>query len=333
MKFKVSIVLNKQLVLFLGRSTDQDDGYYIEENEDTTPVGHEMDESDNNITVIDLDSDDDDLTASFDQADSTSDDIPGHSLSRPQQFAVNRLTQFLRMMNITAPPCSLPPDQLDPILAEFYQRVRKCGGQEFGSGSLKTIQQFLENYFRGNNYPASITQSSKFQRSRNVLNAKVRQLRRHEESSLTMRRVDVDRLYACGQLGDSCPESIINTLWLMNTIRLNIKGCKRHTNLKWGDIGLQKSSQGTEMLVYHGTNWYVLGDSKEPSRCFINLYKKYWSMRPHNALSDDSPFYLCTRQHGFSSIRYGNKIGCVLKRMLLIAGLPQDKKISSVDIL
>ena len=53
-------------------------------------------------------------------------------------------------------------------------------------------------------------------------------------------------------LGVSSAESLLNTVWLNNTIHFGIRGCQEHRDLCWGDVKLCiKDAQGNEYLVYN----------------------------------------------------------------------------------
>ena len=43
----------------------------------------------------------------------------------------------------------------------------------------------------------------------------------------------------------------MNTLWFNNSIHFGLRGVSEHYNLKWGDIKLKNSYDGTEYLEYN----------------------------------------------------------------------------------
>ena len=50
-------------------------------------------------------------------------------------------------------------------------------------------------------------------------------------------------------LGVSSAESLLNTVWLKNTIHFEMRGCQERWNLCWEDVKLCKDAQGNEYLV------------------------------------------------------------------------------------
>ena len=43
----------------------------------------------------------------------------------------------------------------------------------------------------------------------------------------------------------------MNTLWFNNSIHFGLRGVSEHSNLRWGDIKLKNSYDGTEYLEYN----------------------------------------------------------------------------------
>ena len=47
-------------------------------------------------------------------------------------------------------------------------------------------------------------------------------------------------------LGTSSPQSLLNTVWLINSLR----GCTEQRNLRWGDVVLETDSQGKDIYFH-----------------------------------------------------------------------------------
>ena len=47
-------------------------------------------------------------------------------------------------------------------------------------------------------------------------------------------------------LGTSSPQSLLNTVWLISSLR----GCKEQRNLRWGDVVLETDSQGKNIYLH-----------------------------------------------------------------------------------
>ena len=44
---------------------------------------------------------------------------------------------------------------------------------------------------------------------------------------------------------------MLNSLWLNNTIHFGMRGRQEHQTLLWGDVELQKTSEGVEFLIFN----------------------------------------------------------------------------------
>lgn len=72
---------------------------------------------------------------------------------------------------------SIPPAELDPLLAEFFRTVKNRRGLDYDHKSLKYIRASLERHLKAKNYPASITRSPSFQVSQRAYKERKNQLR------------------------------------------------------------------------------------------------------------------------------------------------------------
>ena len=97
-------------------------------------------------------------------------------------------------------------------------------------------------------------------------------------------------------MGVTSPESLLNTVWFNNAIHLGLRGQQEHYNLCWGDISLQKNSDGVEYLQHYErqTKTRTGADARDTRKILgkifsvphlkennpIEVYKKYASLRP-----------------------------------------------------
>ena len=127
-----------------------------------------------------------------------------------------------------------------------------------------------------------------------------------DEAAVAITDEEIDILYKSNMLGVSSAESLLNTVWLNNTIHFGMRGCQEHRDLCWGDVKLCKDAQGNEYLVYNerqtktrsgvdasnvrkvSPKMFSTGDERDP----VVAYKIYREKRPENMMADDSPFYL-----------------------------------------
>jgi hypothetical protein len=62
---------------------------------------------------------------------------------------------------------------------------------------------------------------------------------------------DEDELYDSGAFGQNNPDSLITTIWYMNTVHFGLRGSHEHRQLKWGDVKLESDQNGVQSLTYN----------------------------------------------------------------------------------
>jgi len=110
------------------------------------------------------------------------------------------------------------PEQLDKVLERFFASVRKQDGTDYEPGSLKVMQAALDRHLKEKGYSFSIIKDREFFNSRKVLEGKARKLRNEGEGKLpnksrSLTREEEEALWESGQLGNSSPRSLLNTMW------------------------------------------------------------------------------------------------------------------------
>ncbi|XP_048237480.1 uncharacterized protein LOC124149196 [Haliotis rufescens] len=233
-----------------------------------------------------------------------------------------------------------PPEQLNDLLLDFYQGGRTLNGKELTPGSLKNVQIYLDKYLREGGYPFSLSKDEHFKTSRDFIKAKV-----HENSKFVVAQrhipvndMDIEILFQTRQLGSHSPESVINTMWVLNSKFFAIRRPSEHFNLKWGDIALKMDDQGHEYLErqtkgYETFALRVFANSDIAERCFVNVYKQYKVSRPKLMLDESSAFYLKGNKSPVIDVWFlpDSMSWCSLinlwKKMVTGSGLPVNKKI------
>jgi hypothetical protein len=167
---------------------------------------------------------------------------------------VNIFKDFLGLKSETRAVHLIPPEELDVYLGAFFAGVRKSDGDEYEPSYLKNIQNSIERHLKNRGYTTSLTNGIQFHHSREILKAKQIHLRKqgkgnnpHAADAVTPE--EVDKLWETGQLGCGNPESLLQTLWWVNTTQFGIRaGAKEHLQLCWGDIKLKQTIDGVEYI-------------------------------------------------------------------------------------
>nr|KAG5689290.1 hypothetical protein BaRGS_033082 [Batillaria attramentaria] len=219
------------------------------------------------------------------------------------------------------------------IFAESTVPVRKEDGEEYEPVYLKNIQSSLERYLRYRGYSWSITRDSAFAGSRAKLKTKQDLLVEQGKGQGIPRfdmltPQDVDTFYACGQLGTSSADSLINTLWFLLSIRFGFR-------MVWGDLHLQQDSEGQEQLVFTGMSGLtpvfrraVTAEPNNTQRCLVAVYKRYRELRPPSILNPESPFYLAVN-HPYGQDADSTRLANVVRRMAEACGMGQRRLTNS----
>jgi hypothetical protein len=92
------------------------------------------------------------------------------STSRTTLAHVNVFKNYLmKKFNESRPVHMIPPAELDPLLGNFFWRVRKSNGDNFEPCYLKNIQNSLERHLKNRRYAVSIRNDREFNESRKQL--------------------------------------------------------------------------------------------------------------------------------------------------------------------
>ena len=110
------------------------------------------------------------------------------------------------------------PEQLDKVLERFYASVCKQDRNDYEPGSLKVMKAALDRHLKEKGCSFSIIKDRELFKSRKVLEGKARKLRNEGKGKLpnksrSLTREEEETLRESGQLGNSSPRSLLNTMW------------------------------------------------------------------------------------------------------------------------
>jgi hypothetical protein len=277
------------------------------------------------------------------------------STSRKTLAHVNVFKNYLsHKLNETRPVHTIPPAELDPLLGNFFWRVRKANGENFEPCYLKNMQNSLERHLKNRKYPVSLTSDREFNESRKQLKSKQIELKKQgrgnrPNAAHALSDTDVDLLWGSGALGSKDPDTLIRSLWWVNTTQFGMRaGHKEHLAMCWGDIQLQRNPDGIEYLekIIERQTKTRSGENPENTRkikptayathderCPVELYKLYSKNRPADMCKPDSPYYLGTMhnpkqdQIWYRRQNLGpNKLGGFMQKLTEEAGIVGGEK-------
>ena len=267
------------------------------------------------------------------------------------------MNEFLTIHKENRPIHAIPPTELDDYLSEFILSVRTKGNNEYEPSSLRGMIGSFDRHLRKRNYETTIMGGGRqFSKTRDALKAKQKDLKGQGKGSKPNRADplldhQIDQLYDFKQLGKQNPNSVLNTLWYLNTLHFGMRGgSTEHRAMCWGDVILKHDDERkVDFLEYHEratktrtgddvTNTRVCpprmyATPDNPERCPIQLYMFYQAKRPQDYCDRHDPFYLAAitneknpavQDKWFLRGPVGkNKLDNIMKNMAKAAYLPE----------
>lgn len=219
--------------------------------------------------------------------------------------------EWLASVRETRPLESIPPPELDNLLARFFLAVRKKDGSEYEPDTITAIQNSLDRYLRDKKVVYSIKRDAIFSHSNRVLESKRKSLKAQGKGNKKLKadplsKEEINQLRQKNLLGNNSPKTLLDTVWLNNGIYFGLRGRQDHTNLLWGDIELRQTSQGREYLEFNERATKTRSGAKvsdcrkvtpkafavDDDDCPVRAYKEYAEHRPEDLLKPNDRFYL-----------------------------------------
>ena len=213
-----------------------------------------------------------------------------------------------------APLNVISPAELAQHLSNFVFEVRKRDGSEFPPDSIHHIVSGVQRFVRWKNNPAiDIFSDPEFAEFRRCLDSEMKRL---QQSGLGSRKrkaeplseAEEEQLWRLGLLGDNSPQSLVDTIVVMNGLYFALRSGSEHRQLRSHPCQIQvveKLGQRPYLEYVEDTSKNRPGGLKgrklkskivqhhdnpdNPARCFVRLFKLYQSKLPKDR--PDSAFY------------------------------------------
>ncbi|XP_071128790.1 uncharacterized protein KIAA1958-like [Mytilus edulis] len=223
---------------------------------------------------------------------------------------VNIFTNWLSANNEHRKMEEIPVCELDKLLARFFMKVTKSDGTPYEPGTVKAFQSSISRYMN-DKLNISIIRDKEFNHSREVLSAKMKELKTMGLGAKKKRAdpfstEEINLLYEKGQLGRGNPGALIHSVWLNNSLHFGLRSREEHATLRWGDIERKATSTGEKYLEHterqtktrtgattHSRPFQAkMFEDKGNPRCPVATYLEYAKRRPEDMMEADGPFYL-----------------------------------------
>ena len=141
---------------------------------------------------------------------------------RLNQILTHLLSAWAIENNETSDFETLPPDELNTILAKFWSEVRKSNGDYYGRNSLFNLRAMINKHLKGKPYCVSfdIVTDERFRSSNERLEKQLKLLKgigRTITHKQPISIADLRRMYDSGVLGTSNPLSLLRKVCISPT--------------------------------------------------------------------------------------------------------------------
>lgn len=261
----------------------------------------------------------------------------------------------------------IPPSELDVLLSDFIVSVRKTNDEEYEPSSIRGMISSYDRHLRKKSYGACIigSNSTEFNKTRDALKAKQRDLKSQGKGSKPYRASpitddEIETLYATRLLGNSSPNSVLNTLWYLNTLHFGMRGgSTEHRAMCWGDVVLKHDAEvDLDFLEYHeritktrtGEDIRnvrpcpprMYATPQNPERCPVAIHCFYEAKRPGDFCNANDPYYLAAvtndktpdvRDRWYLRAPVGrNKLDNMMRGMSKRANLPGYERLTNTSV-
>jgi len=144
---------------------------------------------------------------------------------------------------------TLPPDELNTILAKFWSEVRKSNGDYYGRNSLFNLRAMINKHLKGKPYcvPFDIVTDERFRSSNERLEKQLKLLKgigRTITHKQPISIADLRRMYDSGVLGTSNPLSLLRKVWFEITLHFCHKGSESQEKLLKTSFEIYRDASG-----------------------------------------------------------------------------------------
>ena len=151
-----------------------------------------------------------------------------NTLKNKTQRDVRLLLSFLQMKDDERNIEDIPVDELTEYICQFIISGRTKDRNEYKPTSLQSLAPSFEGHLKKKTYSVSIMNDLVFEKTRNILQSKQRQLKKQGKSekpnasvALTSDKLKGFTRYTCS------PDALLNTLWLNNGLHFGFRGCSK----------------------------------------------------------------------------------------------------------
>ena len=226
---------------------------------------------------------------------------------------VNKLKKFLMIEKEEIREIhNIDAAELNSYLSEFFYLLKKNDNEDYEPSSICAIRAAIDRHLRENYYPNSIMNDKEFDRTRQVINAKCRSLKkkglgRRQHASEVITREEEKMLLDKNILGKHNPTSLQNAIFFQFCKGFGLRGRDEHRQMRFGDVIVKETTQGQKFLELTERKSKTMDGTKVADcrqtrpKIFstdnsendpVNLFQAFCAHRPEEAKTSDSAMYL-----------------------------------------
>ena len=146
------------------------------------------------------------------------------------------MQDFIKMKREIREIQQIPQEELNTLLASFILTIGNKDGSESEPSTLRGMISSIDRKLRRHKYAHNIISScndTAFNLTRQALKAKQKQQGKGNKPNRAqpLTEDEIEQLYEAKLLDNSSPESMLNTVWLNNTIHFGLLGSHKHHNM------------------------------------------------------------------------------------------------------
>ena len=274
---------------------------------------------------------------------------------------LNTFTRFCRGINEQRALETLPAEDLDNILCQFFINAKTLKGKDYEPDTLTSIRNSLQRILTERGSNLNIREDMKFSKSQKVLASRRKHLTKlgkgnKENAARPLTTNEVDYLFQQDFFGQSNPATLQRTVWWMITQHFGHRARDEGRQLKYGDIVVQsefgsdlkylewrterstKTRTGERPRMGHKRAFNPKAFETGDERCPVKLFNEFVSHRSQQSCAEESPLFLQVRfniDYKTEKIWYyekplgKNSIGNFMKSARTILNHPSRGKISN----
>ena len=201
--------------------------------------------------------------------------------------------------------------ELNAVLESYFAEAVRKDGKQYEPTSLGAMQAGIDRYLRENGSTFLILKDVEFSGSRNVIEGRAKYLRelgmgKKPNAADSFTKDEESVLWNCGALGSHSAQALVNTIHMLLTKHLGLRGRQEHHLMKVEDFVYKLDDSGDRYITFkEGVTKTRQGgtrvkqrkvvpkmfETREPGRCPLFLFEQFILRRPVE-MRESGVFYL-----------------------------------------